>query len=114
MDFSKKLVLIRYKKGWNQKETGDALGVSQRTVSAIEKGDRNPSKKVAAKINELLEPYKDEKPLFAGDLEVAAKIAKLEGRIVELKKKVQDYKKQNQELIAKLSSPVVDNRQNRQ
>jgi len=115
MDFAQKLIFIRSKKGWNQTEAGEALGITQTAISTIEKGTRNPSKKVAVKIKVLFEEvYKDD-DLFPGDLEMAAKIAKLEGRIVELKKKVQDYKKQNQQLIEKLSSPaVVDNRQNKQ
>jgi len=115
MDFAQKLIFVRSKKGWNQTEAGKALGITQTSVSAIEKGTRNPSKKIAVIINELLEEVcKDDEFVFPGDLEMAAKIAKLEGRIVELKKKVRDYKKQNQELLAKLAPvSVVDNRQNK-
>jgi transcriptional regulator with XRE-family HTH domain len=57
MEISEKLVLIRNKKGWNQTKTAQELGVAQTMISAIERGMRKPSKRLAAQINELVEPY---------------------------------------------------------
>lgn len=53
-NFSELFSEIRAKKGWNQSQLADFLGIGQSYVSAIERGERVPSNKIQHKLSLLI------------------------------------------------------------
>jgi transcriptional regulator with XRE-family HTH domain len=54
MNYSKVFIKIRIEKGWSQSELAEKIGLSQRTVSAVELNKFNPSRKSRAIIDPFL------------------------------------------------------------
>ena len=78
MKFSEKVKLLRVKKGMTQQDFASAIGVSLRTVTNYETGDRYPKKReMYAKIAEVLDT--DMNYLLTEDEEFMTKVSDMYG-----------------------------------
>jgi len=108
MNYARALLDLRNKMNWSQSELAKELDITQKAVSALETGENTrPHRANAEKIIKLLvkngisvpAKYKNSKThadLLTkddnGNIKYIVKIARLEGRIEELEKKVLEYR----------------------